>query len=115
GNGTSAATSNDDGATPLYHHTRDLLAERGLAASEPTLAPVGGKVSTRAATVVPPQRGRYLADIADTVRRYHERTDEQVAAVGERAALTRARAALDRAGASTVDIDALAADAARRG
>ncbi|MGH3875780.1 MAG: fused isobutyryl-CoA mutase/GTPase IcmF [Actinophytocola sp.] len=112
--GTSAATFNDDGVTALYHHTRDLLAERGLAVSEPTLASVGSKVSTRAATVVPPQRVRYLADIADTVRDYHERTDEQVAAVAERAALTRARSALDRAGLSTVDIDALAEEAARR-
>ncbi|HEY0453783.1 fused isobutyryl-CoA mutase/GTPase IcmF [Actinophytocola sp.] len=112
--GTSAATFNDDGVTALYHHTRDLLAEAGLPVSEPTLAPVDGRVSTRAATVVPAQRVRYLADIAETVRGYHGDTDAQVAAVREHAALTQARAALDRAGSSTSDIEALVAEAGRR-
>ncbi|MGH3759637.1 fused isobutyryl-CoA mutase/GTPase IcmF [Actinophytocola sp.] len=112
--GTSAATFNDDGVTALYHHLRDLLAEGGLAVSEPTLAPVDGLVSTRAATVVPPQRARYLADIADAVRSYHARTGEQVAAVRERSALTRARDALAAAGSSTEDIEAIAKEAERR-
>ncbi|MPZ82770.1 MAG: methylmalonyl-CoA mutase [Actinophytocola sp.] len=112
--GTSAATFNDDGVTALYHHTRDLLAEGGLPVGEPTLAPVDGRVSTRAATVVPAQRVRYLADIAETVRDYHGATDEQVAAVRKRSALTEARAALDQAGSSTEDIDALVTEARRR-
>ncbi len=112
--GTSAATFNDDGVTALYHHLRDLLAEGGLAVGEPALAPVDGRVSTRAATVVPAQRARYLADIADAVRSYHAGTDEQVAAVREHSALTRARAALDAAGSSTADIDMLVKEAQRR-
>ncbi len=112
--GTSAATFNDDGVTALYHHTRDLLADRGLAVSEPTLAPVTNKVSTRAATVVPAKRVRYLAEIADTVRGYHRATEEQVAAVRERAALSTARTALDAAGAATSDIDRLIEEARRR-
>ncbi|HEY7592331.1 MAG TPA: fused isobutyryl-CoA mutase/GTPase IcmF [Actinophytocola sp.] len=112
--GTSAATFNDDGVTALYHHLRDLLADRGLAAGEPTLARPEGKVSTRAATVVPPQRVRYLADIAETVRAYHAHTDEQVAAIREESALSHARTALDRAGASTSDIDRLVKEAKRR-
>jgi isobutyryl-CoA mutase len=112
--GTSAATFNDDGVTALYHHVRDLLTDRGLAVSEPTLAPVDGRVSTRAATVVPPQRARYLAEIAETIRGYHHETDRQVAAVREHAALTTARTALDRAGAPTTDLDKLVAEAERR-
>ncbi len=112
--GTSAATFNDDGVTALYHHLRDLLAEGGLPVGEPTLAPVNGRVSTRAATVVPAQRVRYLADIAETIRGYHKETDAQVAAVREHFALTRARAALEAAGAATDDLDALAAEAERR-
>jgi len=112
--GTSAATFNDDGVTALYHHTRDLLAGHGLAVSEPTLAPVDSRVSTRAATVVPAQRARYLADIAGTVRGYHGDTDTQVDAVRERSALTRARDALDAAGSSTADIDGLVEQARRR-
>ncbi|MFI7673914.1 fused isobutyryl-CoA mutase/GTPase IcmF [Actinophytocola sp. NPDC049390] len=112
--GTSAATFNDDGVTALHHHLRDLLAEGGLAVSEPTLAPVDGRVSTRAATVVPPQRARYLAEIAESVRGYHKETDEQVAAVREHDGLGRARAALERAGAATDDVDKLVAEARRR-
>jgi methylmalonyl-CoA mutase len=112
--GTSAATFNDDGVTALYHHLRDLLAQGGLVVSEPTLAPVDGRVSTRAATVVPPQRVRYLADIAETIRGYHHETDKQVAAVREHAALGTARHALEKAGASTGDLDTLVAEAERR-
>jgi isobutyryl-CoA mutase len=112
--GTSAATFNDDGVTALYHHLRDTLAERGLRVAEPVLAPVEGKVSTRAATVVPPKRVRYLADIAETVRDYHRATDEQVAAVRRAATLADARAALADAGSSTSDIDALVDEARRR-
>jgi isobutyryl-CoA mutase len=112
--GTSAATFNDDGVTALYHHTRDLLARHGLAAGEPMLAPVDGRVSTRAATVVPAKRARYLAEIAGTVRGYHDETDTQVAAVRERSALTHARDALDAAGSSTEDINGLVEEARRR-
>ncbi|TDV36094.1 fused isobutyryl-CoA mutase/GTPase IcmF [Actinophytocola oryzae] len=112
--GTSAATFNDDGVTALYHHLRDILAEGGLPVGEPTLAPVEGRVSTRAATIVPPQRARYLADIAETVRRYHADTAEQVAAVREQAALDTARNALEKAGAQTGDLDRLIAEAERR-
>jgi methylmalonyl-CoA mutase len=112
--GTSAATFNDDGVTALYHHVRDVLAEGGLPVSEPTLAPVDGRVSTRAATVVPPQRARYLAEIAETVRQYHNETDTQVTAVREHAALTTAQKALEKAGAPTEDIGKLLAEAERR-
>jgi isobutyryl-CoA mutase len=112
--GTSAATFNDDGVTALYHHLRDLLAEGGLHVSEPTLAPVDGRVSSRAATVVPPKRTRYLAEISDIVRAYHKETDAQVAALQERTALSTARAALEKAGAPTGDLDKLVAEAERR-
>jgi methylmalonyl-CoA mutase len=112
--GTSAATFNDDGVTALYHHLRDMLADRGLAVSEPTLAPIKGRVSTRAATVVPPQRARYLAEIAETIRGYHKETDDQVSAVQQQAALSTTRQALDKVGATTDDLDKLITEAERR-
>lgn len=77
--GTSAATFDDDGVTALYQHLRDLLAERGLPVSAGTLAPVETRRSTRIQQVLPAERTRYLADIADTVRSYHARTDELAA------------------------------------
>ncbi len=73
--GTSAATFNDDGVTALYQHVRGQLAEKGLAVTEGTLAPVAGKRSTRIAQILPATRTRYLAEIAETVRDYHHNTD----------------------------------------
>ncbi|SFB86841.1 methylmalonyl-CoA mutase [Nocardioides terrae] len=76
--GTSAAHFDDDGVTALYQHLRGLLAARGLPVAEGTLAPVSTKTSTGLHAVVPPERTRYLADIADTVRGYHAQTAELV-------------------------------------
>ncbi|NYG54748.1 fused isobutyryl-CoA mutase/GTPase IcmF [Nocardioides perillae] len=74
--GTSAATFDDDGVTALYQHLRDLLAEQGLPVAEGTLAPVGVKHSSGIRQVVPTERVRYLAEITETVRAYHARTEE---------------------------------------
>lgn len=112
--GTSAATFNDDGVTALYLRLRELLAERGLPVGDGVLAPIAGKVSSHAATVVPPGRQRYLADIAQTVRDYHSGTDTQVIAVRAASALRTTRLALDAAGKATGDVDELLADAERR-
>jgi methylmalonyl-CoA mutase len=109
--GTSAATFNDDGVTALYQHLRGELAERGLPVGEGALAEVEGKVSTSAATVVPAQRVRYLAEIAQTVRDYHRDTEDQVAAVRRAAHLRAARAELTEAGAEVTALDELLAKA----
>ncbi|HVW42350.1 MAG TPA: fused isobutyryl-CoA mutase/GTPase IcmF [Amycolatopsis sp.] len=112
--GTSAAKFNDDGVTALYEYLRDALAERGLPASPGTLPHVGSKVSTGASTIIPTTRTRYLADISDTVRGYHEHTREQVEAVRERDQLAAAKAALERVGADTEAISELLTDAESR-
>src|SRR5690606_12567426 len=79
--GTIASRFNDDGVTALYQHLKGALAEHGLAATEGTLAPVEHRASTKVASIVPPARARYLAEIAEAVRSYHATTDEQVEAV----------------------------------
>ncbi|SES16872.1 fused isobutyryl-CoA mutase/GTPase IcmF [Actinokineospora terrae] len=112
--GTSAATFNDDGVTALYQELRKLLADKGVAFAEGALPLVEGKVSTSAATVVPPQRARYLSDIAESVRGYHRKTDQQVDAVRAHSALSFTHRALVEAGASTEDVEKLAAEAARK-
>ncbi|WP_408897081.1 fused isobutyryl-CoA mutase/GTPase IcmF [Nocardioides sp. R1-1] len=73
--GTSAATFDDDGVTALYQYLRGLLAGKGLAVGDGLLAPVEGKRSTRIQTVLPADRVRYLAEIAETVRGYHAETE----------------------------------------
>ncbi|ANY05349.1 fused isobutyryl-CoA mutase/GTPase IcmF [Pseudonocardia sp. HH130630-07] len=78
--GTSAATFNDDGVTALYQHLRDLLAGDGLAVAEGRLARVTTKTSHEHAAVIPPERVRYLAEIAGTVRGYHSDTESHARA-----------------------------------
>ena len=82
--GTSAARFADDGVTALYHHLRDLLADKGLAAGSGLLPRVETKHPTGLTTVVPPARARYLSDISETVRAYHRTTADQ-AAIARRA------------------------------
>jgi methylmalonyl-CoA mutase len=109
--GTSAATFNDDGVTALYQHLRDSLAERGLSVSAGVLPRVEGKVSTAASTIIPAARSRYLSEIAQTVRGYHEETRKHASAVRRREQLTVAKEALAAAGADTEAIAQLVAAA----
>ena len=79
--GTSAATFNDTGVTALYQYLARLLTEQGLQLAPGALPEVSGKTSTDAASVIPPARSSYLAEIASSVREYHSKTTGQVAAV----------------------------------
>ncbi len=94
--GTSAATFNDDGVTALYQHVAGLLKAHGLPLAEGALPAVAGRVSTSATSVIPPARTAYLAEIAGTVRGYHEHTETQAAAVRRVQRLAAVRAELAR-------------------
>jgi methylmalonyl-CoA mutase len=76
--GTSAARFNDDGVTALYQELKPRLAGKGLAAGDGVLPRVDVTSSSVLNSVVPPNRSRYLAEIADAVRGYHQETAEQV-------------------------------------
>ncbi|MCX6431401.1 MAG: methylmalonyl-CoA mutase family protein, partial [Actinobacteria bacterium] len=91
--GTSAARFADDGVTHLFHFLSDLLVERGLTVGTGVLPRLDGKEPTSLSTVVPPARGRYLAEIAEAVRGYHAATDQQ-AGVARRAQHLRTAALL---------------------
>ena len=82
--GTSAATFNDDGVTALYQHLREQLAERGLPVAPGRLSHVDVRRSSATARIVPPERVRYLAEIAEAVRGYHADT-ERLAEAASRA------------------------------
>src|SRR3954452_1462828 len=88
--GTSAARFDDDGVTALYQHLRDQLAERGLPTGAGRLPPVAGRTSSCLGTPVPPERVRYLAEIAETVRGSHRRTGELADSARRRQHLTTA-------------------------
>jgi isobutyryl-CoA mutase len=68
--GTMASRFNDDGVTALYQAMLPRLKEHGLKAGDGTLPKAETRHSTNQTPVVPPQRTRYLAEIADTVRGY---------------------------------------------
>ncbi len=96
--GTSAARFNDDGVTALYQHLTGLLAEGGLPLEPGTLPKVDVKSSSHLKTIIPPNRVRYLAEIAETVRGYHEQTAAQVRAGSAASATARDGEARRRAG-----------------
>ncbi|MBN9734844.1 MULTISPECIES: fused isobutyryl-CoA mutase/GTPase IcmF [unclassified Pseudonocardia] len=98
--GTSAATFNDDGVTALYQHLRDLLAEGGLAVADGRLPRVETKTSSDYAAVIPPERVRYLAEIAETLRTYHSDTETHARAARTAQHL---RTAKELVGGSDVD------------
>jgi isobutyryl-CoA mutase len=89
--GTIAARFNDDGVTALYHALADALGVKGLQLAERRLPRPAGKVSSNVHVIVPPKRQRYLAEIAETVRGYHERVASQSQLARERQQLMAAR------------------------
>lgn len=111
--GTSAATFNDDGVTALYQHLRGLLADQGLPVAEGALAPVDVKHSSGIRAVVPQERVRYLAEVVETVRGYHARTQELVEQARRAQRLTDVAAELESAGADAGGVPTLLDDARR--
>ncbi|MHB1711158.1 MAG: cobalamin-dependent protein, partial [Acidimicrobiales bacterium] len=91
--GTIASRFNDEGTTALYQFLRDALAECGLRVGEPLLDAVTSSVSQSSSPIVPAERLRYLAEIAETVRSYHAATERRAGAV-RRAQQVRATADL---------------------
>ncbi len=103
--GTSAATFHDDGVTALYGHLRSTLAGLGLSVGDGRLTIPDTKTSTDYAASIPPERARYLADVAGEVRDYHRGTESMVAAAQKRQALRRAAEALgDREAGALPDV-----------
>jgi methylmalonyl-CoA mutase len=105
--GTVASRFNDDGVTALYQHLRDSLHLR-----PGVLSPVAGRTSTRGAAIVPPDRDRYLADIARTIRSYHETTAHEAQAARQRQQLREVAALLHDHDHPTaaVEVEELAAE-----
>ena len=106
--GTIAARFNDDGVTALYQHLRDELARHGLAPVAGALPRVEGRTSSAAAAIIPARRIRYLSEVADAIRSYHDTTAAQVRAARRCEQLAATAALLDEAGEATAAIDAVA-------
>ncbi len=93
--GTIASKFNDDGITAFYHGLLDLIKEKKQIEYKSNIPRVGKKESSSKTIIIPGERTRYLAEIADTVRQYHNTTEEQADALRQRWHLIETSSALE--------------------
>jgi methylmalonyl-CoA mutase len=105
--GTMAARFNDDGVTALYQAMAPSLHAAGLKMKKGRLPLVAVRQSSNQRAIVPAQRVRYLAEIAETVRAYHSHTAEQAAIARQRQSLRTAKALFDACHKPAADFDEL--------
>ncbi len=105
--GTIAARFNDDGVTALYQGLVGLLCDKGLELSPGRLPSVENKATTAKTVIVPAARARYLAEIADAVRGYHQQVGEQVKMIRRRQQLQAVKILLESEGKSAADLEPL--------
>jgi len=98
--GTMAARFNDDGVSALYAAILQQLQTSGLKASGGALQVTDTRHSTDNSVIVPSHRTRYLAEISETVRDYHDHVEKEAAIVREKQQLEAARLLLKDAGVS---------------
>ena len=105
--GTMASRFNDDGVTSLYQAIAVRLKEVGLKLAAGKLPKVTVKSSSAGRAIVPPDRVRYLAEIADSVRGYHKEIARQARAARERQSLITAKALFEASGEKATGFDKL--------
>ena len=105
--GTIASKFNDDGITALYQNLLYELEQQGLKKFERNLEQVDIKVSTQRILIIPAQQQRYLAEIAQEVRDYHDIVAKQVGIAREHQQLVAAKGMLDAEGQVSSNLDKL--------
>ncbi|MDX9788977.1 MAG: methylmalonyl-CoA mutase family protein [Desulfobacterales bacterium] len=73
--GTIAAKFNDDGVNALYHAILEKISEKTGVTFTPGIPKPAGKTSSSKTIIIPPERVRYLSNISDAVRAYHQKTE----------------------------------------
>jgi methylmalonyl-CoA mutase len=96
--GTIASKFNDDGVTSLYHGIIDALHDKTPFDRHSTLPRPDKKVSSSKTIVIPPERIRYLAEIAAAIRSYHGLSSEQADKLRQRNHLQQSTALLGEMG-----------------
>ncbi len=97
--GAIAAKFNDDGVTALYKGVLDTIMEKTGVSFESGLPDPGTRTSSSKTIIIPPERTRYLAEISDTIRKYHEKTEDQASKIRKLWHLEETLAVLQNAGA----------------
>ena len=105
--GTMASRFNDDGVTALYQALSAQLKEHGLKLETGKLPKVAVKASTLGRAIVPPERVRYLAEIAETTRDYHKQAARQARVARERQSLRIAKALFEKSSRPETGFDEL--------
>ncbi len=105
--GTMAARFNDEGVTALYQAIVPKLHGFGLKLKKGKLPLVTGKRPSTQRAIVPPQRVRYLAEIAEALRSYHRHSAEQAEVARQRQALRIAKQLFVQCGKAAGEFDEL--------
>ena len=79
--GTIASKFNDDGVTALYHAVMDAVADKTGVKFKTSLPRPNTRTSTSKTIIIPPERTRYLSEITDIIRDYHQETKAQAEAI----------------------------------
>jgi len=104
---TIAARFNDEGVTALFQAMVPTLRELGLALKPGRLPQVALPKSASNRAIVPAERTRYLAEIADCVRGYHAHVEAQVKKARECQALDTAKGLFSICGKPVASFDEL--------
>ena len=107
--GTMASRFNDDGVTALYQAMLPRLADQGLKLGTGKLPQVAVKASSRGRAIVPPERVRYLAEIAEMLREFHHEIARQARIARERQSLVTSKSLFEASGSGVAGFDALIA------
>ncbi|CAG4885166.1 Isobutyryl-CoA mutase / P-loop GTPase [Georgfuchsia toluolica] len=105
--GTQASRFNDDGVTALYQAIVPALVAQGLKLAPGKLPAVAVRHSSQSRAIVPAERSRYLAEIADTLRGYHRQVSEQSRIARERQSLRIAKGLFEHCDKPTTYFDEL--------
>ncbi|MBW2180983.1 MAG: methylmalonyl-CoA mutase family protein [Deltaproteobacteria bacterium] len=75
--GTIASKFNDDGVTALCTAIFNQLKEKNGITFSSNLPDTSIKASTSKTIIIPPERTRYLSEVTETIRTYHQKTKDQ--------------------------------------
>ena len=106
---TIAARFNDEGVTALFQAMLPKLSELGLELKPGRLPYIQVPAASGHRAILPAERSRYLAEIADELRGYHAKTERRVKKVRELQALHTAQEVLAAEGKSTEQFSELIA------
>ncbi len=105
--GAIAARYQDDGVTGLYMGLREKIGKKGFALPDTRFEKNEKRMPSAREAIVPPSRQRYLAEIANDVRNYHQRARQQSSLAREIQQLNRSKDMLEQSGGEGKALDKL--------